>query len=795
MKINKRQWLLIVALHIWWLLLSGKFLWSYWTNGAIGGADGSGHVAALHLYATYVYPDIQGWLPEFFGGMPFPIYYPPLFYWLGATLMKVRGIDVTLAAKLLTTASLGVLPGALLGLGRRLGLSAIEAAMSSAWAGVIACGSNLASLGGVGLLGLFEVGLYTHTLGFVFFCVWCGALPHARRSRAAAALAIVSLTALVLTNVHVLPLAASFGFSWLIFDYWRNRSRLKSRGHVKLIRNTIGAVVLLLAPLLIASIWLLPLIRWYTYSIGRPLDAPVLFSGLGALNIVWPICLWVAWSERRRKPALASLCVALLIVAVSALTPLGGMLKGIPFQPARVLSGAILLCTVPGALLISRTLRELIGGGWLYKSALLVCVVALALVHPWQSFGIASLSPPETYALDRVRGAVRDLPPGMVLVEIVKPNAIFNSSGMEIRELATSRALAHQIAMDQRPILWSIFREQAITAPLATAVTNLFSTSQENFEIDGTALSRAAGMQITPENAFKLASHLGVAYYLVNSPEQIVRLQSSPNVRLLWNIEGWCLFVNLLQPSPPMESVNSTPVIAWMSAHFKNRSPDDIDLFNLWEELAFDGHPEVSVLWAQSPTVDPWNVVARLLSTTVVVDPSSLRSANDEWLSHLNATAPQLNVLLIDDGSELARQVDARKQSFAAYQILNPHNYASGRLFLAALSQKIAAWDQPLLQQSTPHSLRLWRTNAAYFPAWTTGKGKAVFLTGQGGLAILDSDEPSLRWRSAGLRFASILICLLGIAAAGWSIFLRNRSGELPTNSPKPKFIDTLQDV
>jgi hypothetical protein len=779
-QLNKRHWLLIIGVHLWWLLLSGRFFWNYWTNGAVGGADGSGHVAALHLYAIHVYPDIQGWLPEFFGGMPFPIYYPPLFYWLGATLMKLSGIDANLAAKILTTSSLAGLPGALFGLGRRLGLTSVEAAMSSAWAGVIACGSNLASLGGVGLLGLFEVGLYTHTLGFFFFCVWCGALPHSRRSRAVAALAIISLTALILTNVHVLPLAAAFGFSWLVFDYWRSRSRLESGGRLQPIGNTFRSVVLLLAPLLIASIWLLPLIRWYTYSIGRPLDAPVLFTGLGALNVVWPICLWVAWSERRRKPALASLCVALLMVAVASLTPLGGIVKVIPFQPARVLSGAILLTTVPGSLLISRTLRDWIGGGWLYKSALVMAVVIFALVHPWQKFGIASLSPAEAEALTKIRRALRDLPPGMVLVEIVKPSAIFNSSGREIRELAISRALAHQIAMDQRPILWSIFREQAITAPLATAVTNLFSTSQESFEIDGTALSRAASMQITPENAFKLASHLGVGYYLVNSREQVERLQNSPTVRQLWEVEGWYLFINLLKPSPAIQSVSSAPVVAWLPAHFKNRSPDDIDLFNLWEELAFDGHPEIGILWARSPGVEPWNLIERLPSSSIVVDPSSLGTANDEWLSHLNAAATKLNVLLIDDGSGLVRQIEAGKQQYAAYKLLNPHDYASGKLFLEALAQQIAYWQQPLAQQPMSQSLRLWRTNAAYFPAWTTSQRTAVFLTGQGGMAMLDSEEPSLRWYSSGLRGAAILICLLGIAAACWSIYSPNRFRRTP---------------
>jgi hypothetical protein len=37
----------------------------------------------------------------------------------------------------------------------------------------------------------------------------------------------------------------------------------------------------------------------------------------------------------------------------------------------------------------------------------------------------------------------------------------------------------------------------------------------------------------------------------------------------------------------------------WLSPHFKNRSPNDLDLFNLWEELSFDGHSDISVLSAQ----------------------------------------------------------------------------------------------------------------------------------------------------------------------------------------------------
>ena len=109
---KNRCWLLIGAVHLWWLVLSGRFLWSFWTNDAIGGADGSGHVAALHLYALHVYPDIQGWLPEFFGGMPFPIYYPPLFYWCVALLQRTHLFSFTTGFKLVLTLPVLLMPAA-----------------------------------------------------------------------------------------------------------------------------------------------------------------------------------------------------------------------------------------------------------------------------------------------------------------------------------------------------------------------------------------------------------------------------------------------------------------------------------------------------------------------------------------------------------------------------------------------------------------------------------------------------------------------------------------------------------
>jgi hypothetical protein len=204
----------------------------------------------------------------------------------------------------------------------------------------------------------------------------------------------------------------------------------------------------------------------------------------------------------------------------------------------------------------------------------------------------------------------------------------------------------------------------------------------------------------------------------------------------------------------------------WLSPHFKNRSPNDLDLFNLWEELSFDGHSDISVLSAQSPGADPWSLIAKQSITKIVVEPSLLKSASDDWLAKLKAAAPRLNVLLIDDGSPLAGQKESLKQTFAAYKSVRVQDHESGEDLLHLLAEAIATWNQPQNDPTLAEPSGLYRTTVAYFPAWKTKTGSPIFLTGQGGMAVFDSEEPSLEWRSVDVRIVSVLICLLGFPGA-----------------------------
>jgi hypothetical protein len=757
----------VLVLYLWWLVLSANYLLNFWSNPLVAGADGSGHVAVLDLYARHVYPSLHGWIPELFGGIPFPVYYPPLFYWTGATVMALTRIDATTCAKLLTTFSLAALPAALYLLARKVRLTKVEALIAAGAAGVVACGSNIVSLSGIGLLGLFEVGLFTQTLGFVFFCLWAAWLPRATRSRKQAVWAMVFLVAAISTNAHILPLIAIYSLTWFLMNFRWARRLHPSVPSSRQLWEMAWSLLLLAGPLLICGIWLVPLVKWYQYAAGQPLSSAGVFASLGSLNIVWPLCAYVAWRERNRRRHLSTLCVTLLIAAGIALTPLAGRLKYIPFQPARVLAGALLLCTIPVVQMTSRILAEMFVRKTVPYAILVICILALAWLHPIQQFGIGAFSSSDAEQIAQVCTAVKGLPPGKVLIEIVEPEAIFNSSENRTRELALSRALTHEIARDGRPILWSIFREQSLMAPYATAVTNLFSSSKETFGLNGIALQRSAEGSVNVANGLAAAKTLNVAYFLVRTTKAVDVLQSAGGLHLLWRINGWTLFTNLESSSPGIQMVPALPVFAWLPANSKSRSPEDVDLFNLGELLALEGFPHVLPLWARSEGVDVWEHISRLQSALLVIDPAWI-SANQ--IEALRKEAGKLKVVLLADDSGMAAQIRQMGPTFAAYAEVKVNQMSSRRDVLAALAREVSVQ----AGSSVPGNemLHIWRTTHGYFPAWQTTEGQATFLTGQGDAAILSAALPSLRWHSLGVRLLSLFVCFSGLLVS--FIYLRN---------------------
>ncbi len=763
--VSRHKYLIFIfATYFFWLFISNYFIIHLWQSPMIAGADGSGHVALLHLYHQHIFPALNGSIPEFWDGMPFPVFYPPLFYWLGATLMSIFGIDATLAAKFVTTFSFLLLPFALFRLSKNIGLDAVESSIAVCLAGVIVCGSNVASLSGIGLLGLFEVGLYSQTLGFGFLCLWISSLVKAEDSVKETILSIIFLSATILSNVHNLPLAAAFAFFWLVYRLiiiWKRKTELTGK---QIVLKHLYLFGLLASPVLISGIWLFPLIWWYQYAVGKTLLANNLFFSLGSLNLIWIVCLFVAWTERKRNKSLAILCLMIFTAAFASLAPISFLTQSVPFQPARTLSGAIILAILPTVALLNRLLKEVSNSSNAVPAIILTLSVCfLAWLHPPQTFGIAALSEPEANEINQIEKAVNETDSGKILVEIVESQAVFNSPSQNTREMAKSRALSHQLAMNGKQILWNVFREQALSAPFATAVNNLFSNSKEVFGLDGTALRESVKNELTPKAKLKLARTLGITNFLIKSESQIELLRKEDEIQELWQINGWHYF-KLKEPALTRKA-DLIPVFAWLKVKTKNRSGNEFEFFNLAEYLAFNEHSEINVLYAKSFDTNVFEVIRKLGDAILVIDETEISAEDFEQLKALANENTNLKILFITGKYRASGELVESEN----IKVLS-NNYE----LLSETALQIVKWQ--LTPASTSSELtfpQAFKVNFTYFPARLTTNNN-TFLDGFGRTIVYNYNETPV-WKSHLTELVSIICLVFGVLSGVVLCLIKNK--------------------
>src|SRR5205814_6083707 len=146
-------------------------LWlEVWRGTRPRATNGSGHYAIAQLYDRAIFPDTFGWLHAYFGGMPFPNFYPPLFYWLVALIQHTHLVSFDTAFKLVMALPLLVLPAAIWTLAWVLSNKQRAVANGAACASLLLLfipQFQLKTVAGLDYFSTLVVGLYTQPLGFV----------------------------------------------------------------------------------------------------------------------------------------------------------------------------------------------------------------------------------------------------------------------------------------------------------------------------------------------------------------------------------------------------------------------------------------------------------------------------------------------------------------------------------------------------------------------------------------------------------------------------------------------------
>src|SRR5258707_11481225 len=166
--------------------------------------DGTGHYAAAQIYSETIFPNTFGWTDAYFGGMPLPNFYPPLFYWLVGLIHATHLFSFNSAFKLVLVVPVLLTPAAISLLAFTASGRNWTVAICAAFASVpmLIDPRFVAEIGPSGLdySSTFVLGLYSQPLGFVFLALWYAAFVKASAGRSWFILSTILLAITVLAN-------------------------------------------------------------------------------------------------------------------------------------------------------------------------------------------------------------------------------------------------------------------------------------------------------------------------------------------------------------------------------------------------------------------------------------------------------------------------------------------------------------------------------------------------------------------------------------------------------------------
>lgn len=599
------------------LALTRSIWWQVWHSGVPRAWDGTGHYGIAKIYAQTIFPETLGWVPAYFGGMPFPNFYPPAFYWSVSLLQRTNLFSFLTAFKLVLAISVALLPVAIwlvaYAVSDKDRIVANSAALISvpllvdarAWAGLPP---------GLDYYSTFQIGLYTQPLAFLLFAVWYVVYVKLRGARHWSwGLACLLLALAILANFFIAVTACIFVGATLVLDFTNylaaaTDQERKQRRQVLLAHFTSPLVSLSLT-----LFWVVPMLYSYEYFVTRPYVIPLtqLISPL-----MWGIYILAGFGViccLRRKTLVHSYLLASLILLCGIVS--GGTVAPhwFPLQPPRFLGTLTVLLTIPAGFAVAALFRFLVGtvnpsgrdgpevlgprriGFAAYAGVILIVIAAIdafVFIKP----------PPTDMAFYPSEGSTE-------LNSILE----FGQGHREGRYLVEADIAQGAVKFDARAInaylgaqgnqtLSAVFHEASPNALFFLPTANAFSGFPDSFGISSVLADDLDFAEQPLGRQVRRAQFLGVRYLVIYSPE--IKDHLGPYTTARYDFGNWSVFELRGDPTPQFQALPYRPALVVSTFTVKERRGSEYNFIRLVEEQFADGWFDVLLVLSPERKID-----------------------------------------------------------------------------------------------------------------------------------------------------------------------------------------------
>lgn len=549
----------------------------FWSSDAPSGWDGGGHEGLITLVRNHADRPGHGVFKEWFAGMPFPHFLPPLFHWVAASLSAALDLTSFGAARLILTICILALPLQVYALSRRLVPgNRLGIMMGGVLAAFQVTDFVKGSSWGLGLHGVMYAGLLSYG---ALLPLWLGAVQILAGPLTPVRVLAggLMLTATILGNPHV-AIASAMSIIGCLVVRWNWRVALLGLTSVAL-----------------SGFWWWPMLARHDFFPTRRLP-PVEFNHVAeALPGLLIPALWgfLALPKGSRYWVGGLGTTMLVIMAL----PGGDYL---PLQPHRLLAPFILILCIPAGAGLASLAQHVVPR---FSTA-----CAILLLMPYGVMHNAGDDLIEVIDTD-VAGDVRQIverfgvPAGRrFMIEPMDRNCGEHPLGRPGIHLE-SNLLESRLAGAGHEVLTCVFRESALVAMFSVPVRNALATARIHFGLDSHLVDDPVFLDQPPDRILLRAAELGATHWLAHSPQAIGALESARLARRTEILGRWHLF-ELTQPRPQAEVLATHP--AWIVATWnaKHRQAADLDWLRMAELLFAHGGGCPMPVWPLTPCLD-----------------------------------------------------------------------------------------------------------------------------------------------------------------------------------------------